>query len=167
MVPFPAEDRSYQDIRDSKDIAGQDSGGVAGSKVERGRHRGGRNCRDELGDFGFVGIANDMSYSRQADEVLWGALRIATGDNNAGGGVRRVDFANGIARLRVSGGGDGAGIQDDEIRRRRIAGQSAPSFEKLALDRRAVGLSGTATELFDKESGHVRGYVNFYLTTPL
>ena len=103
----------------------------------------------------FVGIADDEGNSGETGDVLRGALSVTTGDNDASGRIRRVDFANGVAGLSVGGGSDGAGIQDNDVGRRAIGRGGTTLVAQLALDGGAVGLRGAAAKLFDIESGHV------------
>lgn len=111
---------------------------------------------DEIGDLRFMGIANDEGDTRKGGDFFGGALCIAAGDENFGGGILRVDFADGIAGLCVCCGGDGAGVNDHKfgVLRRRCSGAAA--VEELALDGGAVGLCGAAAELFDVERRHGR-----------
>ena len=109
---------------------------------------------DEIRNLRFVGIANDEGDARKGGDFFGGALGVAAGDENFCGGILRVDFADGVASLCVCGGGDGAGVDDDEfgVLRRRCSGAAA--VEELALDGGAVGLCGAAAELFDVERRH-------------
>jgi len=65
-----------------------------------------------------------------------------------------VEFANGIAGLRIGSGGDGAGVEDDDVGRSRVRGERKAAIAKLAFDGRAVGLCGAAAELFDVKGAH-------------
>ena len=103
----------------------------------------------------FVGIADDEGNSGETGDLLRGALRVTTGDNDASGRIRRVDFADGVAGLSVCGGGDGASIENNDVRRRAIERDGAALIPQLALDGGAVGLCGATAELFDVESSHV------------
>src|SRR5882724_7814540 len=109
---------------------------------------------DEIRNLRFVGIANDEGDARKGGDFFGGALGVAACDENFGGGILCVDFADGVAGLCVCGGGDGAGVDDDEfgVLRRRCSG--AAPVEELALDGGAVGLCGAAAELFDVERRH-------------
>ena len=76
-------------------------------------------------------------------------MRVAASDNEAGGGVACVDLADGVTGLGIGSGGDGTGVNDDDVRGGGIRGGQAPTIAQLALDRGAVGLGGAAAELFD------------------
>ena len=120
----------------------------------RDRHQVVVVSSDELGNLGFVGIADNESDAGKGCKFFGGALGVTAGDENLGGGILRVDFANGIAGLRVSGGSDGTGVDDDELGGLRRGRGCAATAEELALDGSAVGLRGATAELFDVEGGH-------------
>jgi len=91
---------------------------------------------------------------RGARRALRGALRVAAGDDDAGGGVGGVELANGIARLGVGGGRDRAGFHDDDVSGRGFGCGGATAIEQLALDCGTVGLRARAAELLDIEGRH-------------
>ena len=64
-----------------------------------------------------------------------------------------MNFADSVAGLSVSGGGDGTSIQDDDVGALRGC-RSAAAVEELAFDGGTIGLGGAAAELFDVEGGH-------------
>ena len=101
-----------------------------------------------------MGIANDEGNAGKGRKFFRSALGVAAGDENFGGWVLRMDFANGIASLNVSGGSDRAGVNDDEFRIKGGRGGRTAALAKLALDGGAVGLRGPAAELFDVKGGH-------------
>ena len=57
-----------------------------------------------------MGIAYYVGYAGEGGQFFWGALGVATGDDDFRGGVVSVDFADGVAGLGVGGGGYGAGV---------------------------------------------------------
>ena len=67
-----------------------------------------------------MGIANDEGNACETSDVFRGALRVTTSDNDACGRIRRVDLADGVASLSVGGGGDGAGIENNDVGRRAL-----------------------------------------------
>jgi len=103
----------------------------------------------------FVGIADDPGDTGENGKVFRGALGVASGNDHAGAWISGVDFADGVAGLSVGGGGDGASIENNDVRRRAIERDAAALVPQLALDSGAVGLCGATAELFDVESGHV------------
>src|SRR5882762_11649772 len=117
--------------------------------------RGGRERIDELGDLGFVGIADDPGDTGEGGQFFGGALGVAAGDDNADGGVGGVKLSNGVASLSVGGGRDGAGVDDDDVGGCRGGGGGTTAVEQLALEGSAIGLRGAATELLDEKARHL------------
>jgi len=101
-----------------------------------------------------VRIADDPGDTGENGKVFRGALGVASGNDHAGAWISGVDFADGVAGLSVSGGSDRAGVHDDEIGGGGFGDRGAAAREQLTLDGGAVGLSGTAAELLNKESRH-------------
>jgi len=81
-------------------------------------------------------------------------LGVAASDDELGGGIMSVDFADGVARLSVGGSGYGAGVEDDDGGGGGIGGGSIAAVEELAFDGGTVSLGGTAAELLDVKCGH-------------
>src|SRR6266436_816321 len=109
---------------------------------------------DQLRDLGLVGIADNPGHAGDCGKLFGGALRIASGDDDADGGVGGVKLADGVAGLGVGGGRNGAGIDDDDVGG--VGGSGcAAAVQQLALKGGAIGLSGAATELLDEKSRHV------------
>jgi len=162
VIPLSTEDGRNENFARGEDVSGEDLG--------RRRTMSGRGCRpykldwdeilfgssDEIGDLRFVGIAYDMGDAREDGQFFGCALSVTSGDENFGGGVLRVDFANGVAGLRVSSGSDGAGIDDDEFGCVWGGSGAAATVKQLPLDGGAIGLCGAASELFDVEASHFR-----------
>ena len=113
----------------------------------------------------FVGVADDIGNAGESGNFFGRALSIAARDKNASGGIGSVDFADGVASLSVSGGGDGAGVQNDDVGCGRIGSENAALFAELPLNGRAVGLSGAASELLDKKGAHGNKSPKLYLST--
>ena len=103
-----------------------------------------------------VRIADDPRDAGEGGQFFWSTLGVASGDDDADGGVGGVKFSDGVAGLGVGGSGDGAGVDDDDVGSGGRGGSGAAAVEQLALEGGAVGLRGATTELFDEESGHVR-----------
>jgi len=102
-----------------------------------------------------VGIADDPGDAGKRGQFFGGALGVAPSDNEADGGVGGVKLANGVAGLRVGGGGYRAGVEDDDVGGTERRGGGVTGVEQLALDGGAIGLRGAAAELFDKEGRHM------------
>ena len=107
-----------------------------------------------------MGIAHDPGDAGESGKLLRGTLGVAARYDEADGGVGGVKLANGFAGLRIRGGRDGAGVEDDEVSRSRRGGGGATAVKQLALDGGAIGLRGAATELFDEEGRHLRAQKN-------
>ena len=178
VIPFPAEDRGDKDFGELGDVAGENRGGKDGLAILRGSSGGSRSSvgtsllrpykgnlggeiwgdegdrMEQGGDLGFVGVADDIGDAGERGKFFGGALGVTASDNDARRGIGGVKLADGVASLRISGGGDGAGVEHDDIGRGRVGGEGEAAIAELALDGRAVGLRGTAAELFDEESAH-------------
>ncbi len=74
-----------------------------------------RTVGDQIGDRILVRIADHESHAGESRDFLGRALGVAAGDDDARLGLRAMDAADGLAKLVVGGGGDGAGVQDDEV----------------------------------------------------
>src|SRR6266404_2482966 len=106
---------------------------------------------EEFWDLGLVGIAYDKGDAGESGDFFGRALGVAAGNEDARSWIGRVNFANGVAGLSVSGGGDSAGIEDHDVGRRRIARERASLLAQLAFNGRAIRLGGAAAELSDKK----------------
>ena len=167
VIPFSTEDGGNEDVAGGKDVSGNDLWELQALLwfESQGRRRGRQlreiegnealvGFRDEVGNLGFVGIADDERDTGEGRKFFGGALGVTTGDKDFGGRILRVDFANGIAGLCVGGGSDGAGVDDDELGVLRRSRGGAAAIKELAFDGGAVGLSGATAELFDVEGRH-------------
>ena len=52
-------------------------------------------------------------------------------------------------------------VHDNDVGRRGLRCGRAPAVEQLALEGGAIGLRGTATELFDEEARHLNHLFNY------
>ena len=118
------------------------------------RCRRGGNREKQGGDLQFMGIANDEGDAREGGDFFGGALGVATGDDDASGRVRGVDFADGVAGLGIGSGGDGAGVEHDHVGSVGLCGRGAALFAQLTFNGGAIGLGGATAELLDVERGH-------------
>ena len=109
---------------------------------------------EELRNFRLVRIADNPGDAWKRGEFFWRALGVASGDDNASMGIVGVNLAYGIAGLGIGGRGDGASVDDDDVRRRSIDRGNAPPVAELAFERGAVSLGSAAAELFDVKRGH-------------
>ena len=101
-----------------------------------------------------MGVADDVSDAGEGGEFFRCALRVAAGDDNFGGGILVVDFADGVASLSVGGSGDGTGVEDYDFGGGGVSRRGKAEIAELAFEGGAVGMGGAATELVDVEGGH-------------
>ena len=99
-------------------------------------------------------IADYMANAGKRGEIFRGTLSVASGDDDFGLRIGSMDFADGVAGLRVCSSGDRAGVQDNEFGGIGVFGDCASLLAKLALDGSTIGLCGATAELFDVEGGH-------------
>src|SRR5258708_6152932 len=119
---------------------------------------------EEPGDLGFVGIADDKADAWESRDFFGRALGVTTGYEDARCRIGSVNFANGVAGLRISRGGDCAGVENYDVGQRRIGRERAALFAQLAFDGRAIRLGGATAELLDKKGAHWRKTPAFYLS---
>src|SRR5690242_165110 len=101
-----------------------------------------------------MGVADDERDAGERGQLFGSALGVTAGDDEARGGIAGMDFADGVAGLGVGGGGDGAGVEDDEVGVVGRGGGVAATGEELAFDGGAVRLRGAAAELLNEEGSH-------------
>jgi hypothetical protein len=82
-----------------------------------------------------------------------GTLSVAAGDNYASSSVLRADFSDGVAGLGVGSGGNGAGVYDHDIGCG-FGRWGVATLQQLNFKRRAIGLGGATSKLFNVKSGH-------------
>lgn len=70
---------------------------------------------DEVRNLWFVGIADNERNAGEGGKFFGSSLGVTAGDEDFGGGIVRMDFADGVAGLRVSGRSYGAGVDYDEF----------------------------------------------------
>src|SRR5258708_38335269 len=146
--------RHYKGMERGRRVRMQGGGGEKVARRFGGR--GGGERIDEVGDLGLVGVADNPRDAGECGQFFGSALGITAGDDNANGGVGGVKLANGVASLSVGGGGDGAGVDHDDVGGGRRGGGGAATVEQLAFDGGAIGFGGAASELFDGERGQLR-----------
>ena len=107
------EDGGGEDVPRFEDIARQDLAVV------------GFRAAEEFGNLRFVRVSDDPFDAGHGGEFIRGALRVAAGDENAGGGVFAVDAADGGAGVVIGFGRDGAGVEYHDVGRGRADSDSA------------------------------------------
>ena len=110
-----------------------------------------RSGGNDLPDRVFVGVAHDPFHAWQGGKFFGGALRVTTGDQDPACGVLAADATNCGAGVLVRGGGDSAGVQNDNFG---LLGRcSAPQSlrKKLLLEIRSVSLRCPAAKVLNEE----------------
>jgi hypothetical protein len=102
----------------------------------------------------FVGVADYAGDTRQRGDFRGGALRITSGNDDLCERILPLRAADCGTRILIRGIGDGASVQNYQIRFGRWSEGKAPGFE-LAFESGAVGLSSTASEVFDVIGRHL------------
>ncbi len=113
-----------------------------------------RSTGEQIGDFGFVGIAHHPFDAGQRGQLIGRALGIAAGDENARLRIFAMDAAHGLAHVFVGERSDGAGVQNDEVGGAAIGSGFEAAGDELGFEGRAIGLVGATTEVLDEEAGH-------------
>jgi hypothetical protein len=62
-----------------------------------------------------VGIAHDRGDAWERGDFGGGALGVAASDQDSGAGVAGVDATDGGSRGAIGIGGDGTGVEDDQL----------------------------------------------------
>ena len=119
-----------------------------------------RGRGDQLGDAGLVRVAHHPLHAGQRGNLFRRALRVAAGDQNAGGGVLAMDAPHGMAHVLIGRGGNRAGIQDNKVRFDPRAGLHHAPGGKLVFQRGPVCLRGTAPEVLYEEFPHLAIIIN-------
>ena len=108
----------------------------------------------DLGELVLVGVVDDLGDSGKRGQFFGGALGVASGDDDLRGWIFTVGSADGRTSILIGGGGDGAGIEDNNTRLGNRIGTSEPLLLELVLDSGAVGLGCATTEVVYEETGH-------------
>ena len=112
----------------------------------------------DFGEFMLVGIANNQAHAWKCGDLFRGALRIASGDDDAGIGILPANSTNCGASVLVRSRCYGAGIQHYDRCITRRGGAGIASLLELAFEGCAICLRSAAAEVFYEESGHTLCY---------
>lgn len=99
-------------------------------------------------------IADDPRDAGKRGKLFGGALSVASRGDDLRGGVLAMDAADGLAGFGISGGGDCAGVEDDDVGAGIGFGRGIASRAEAVANCVSVGLRGAAAEVLDEESGH-------------
>src|SRR5690349_16170382 len=100
-----------------------------------------------------VGVADNEIDSRQSGDFFRGALRVTSCDNDSGFRILAADSADRGAGVLIGARSHGAGVEDYDGSVRRTGGARESALFELPFEGGAIGLSGSAAEVFYKESG--------------
>jgi hypothetical protein len=96
-----------------------------------------------------VGVADDPFHTGEAGEILRRALGITAGYQNPGGWVFAMHAADGLPNVVIGGGGNGTGVEDDEIGGGTVVRGTETMGCEVSMDSGAIGLGGPAAEVLD------------------
>src|ERR1700730_15084414 len=71
---------------------------------------------DDGGELVLVGVADDLAHPGQGGDFFRGALRVASGDHDPGGGIVGRNAADRAAGGLVSRGGHRASVENNDFR---------------------------------------------------
>ena len=107
-----------------------------------------------------MAVTDDGVDFRQSGQFVGSALGVAAGDDDASGGVLAADAAEVRAGLAVGFRGDTAGIYNDDIGGRGLAGRRESVVAQVGGNGLAVGAAGAAAEVFNVIFCHVAQCIN-------
>lgn len=113
-----------------------------------------------------MAIANDGGDARECGKFPRSTLRVATGNDNARGGVATMSTANIGTGFAIRFGRDAASVDHDNFGGIRIACCAGGCFEACS-DGFAVGARCTAAEVLNVETGHSSSLVKICCVQPL
>ena len=99
-------------------------------------------------------VTDDLAHARKRSYFLRRALRITAGHDDPAIGILAANASNGRPGILVGSRGDGTGIQNYDLGFERPGSADRAVVAKLPLDRGAVCLGGTASEVFYVKAGH-------------
>jgi len=156
VIPFPTEDRSDENIMLLKDVTGKNGREQIFCRDKIRETWRAERMSQKIGNLRLVRVADHVGDAGECGEFFGSALGVAASNDDAGGGIVSMKFADGVAGLGVGSRSDSTSVEDDDIGGFGGTRQGAAAFEELAFDGSAVGLSGAAAELFDVQGGHER-----------
>jgi hypothetical protein len=117
-----------------------------------------RQSGQQVRDLALVGIPNNPLDAWEGGQFLGSALRIAACYENAAPWIQAVRMTHGLPDIVIGRRGDGASVENDEIRRGNIRHAGETPDGKLRFERGAIGLRGAAAEILHKEAGHLNSF---------
>ena len=118
-----------------------------------------RRCGAELArkqgrDRMLMGVANHPRHTLESRNLLRRPLSVAARHQNSATPVAAQDSANYLSDLGVCGCGNRTRIEDGHVAVARAGGFFKATFEQLPLERGAVRLAGSTSEIGQIEAGH-------------
>ena len=101
-----------------------------------------------------MGISDYSCDPGQSSNFLRRPLCVTPGHYNLAGGIRALNSANSRARVLVGCGGDGAGIQNDDIGLLQSSCCFQPALEELALYSSPVSLRRSTAKILYVKARH-------------
>lgn len=114
--------------------------------------------RNNIRNLRFVRIADHPLHAWERGNLIGRALCVTAGDEDLRFRIIAMDAADGVAQVVVGAGGDSAGIEDNKPGGIGGCGRITLAFQQ-GLNRGAIGLRGTAAEVFHHET--VGGRLHF------
>ena len=102
----------------------------------------------------FVGVADDLRDTRESGDLVRRTLRITSCNDDLCLRVFAMGTANGGTGVLVRRSGNGASIQDDNVRISTGGSARQTAFFELSLDCGAICLSGTTPKILYVISRH-------------
>lgn len=99
-------------------------------------------------------IANHPGDACERGDVFGSALGVTACNYDARGGIRAMNLADGVARLRIGGGCNGASVQYHDIGSGMIIEHFQPIGAQRTTQRSSVCFSSTAAKVFEGERRH-------------
>src|SRR5580704_7446828 len=108
----------------------------------------------DLRQLTFVGIADDVAYSRKRRNFLGRALRVTASHDNLATRILAPDAPYRCPRILIRRSRHGACIQHHDFRLPGRVGSLEPALLELALDGSAIRLRSPAAEIFYVKTRH-------------
>src|SRR5271155_3961007 len=99
-------------------------------------------------------VSNHPGDAVECGDILRSSLRVTTSNDDAGGGVRAMNFSHRIACLRVRRSRHGTGVKHDEVGGRVVANEFQPACEQAVSKRCGVSLGCATAKIFNAKGRH-------------
>ncbi len=123
---------------------------IGRNRIRRDQPAGGGQFAEAM----LVRVAHHQRDAVDGGDFLGGALRIASGNQDAGSGVQAMNAPDGRTRVVIGRRGDRTGVQHHDLGLGRGGGTRQSLIGQLAFNGCAIGLGGAAPEVFYIETAH-------------